>query len=390
MRFVLALLAILAALAGLAVLGLVIGALLDPTGSLFAVLGSMVWATYGPHLLLIALVAALAGLVARGAGLRRLGGLALVLTMPALAGAAVILARITLAALPAGAAIDPLGTLALGSMDAPPPDMIETVETVAGTDLRAAIYRPAGTPGPAPVIVYIHGGGFRTGTFTETAADLRWFADRGWLVISVEYRLFTPDNPTWDLAQRDAACGLAWARDNAGRFGGDPARIALLGDSAGGNLAINVGFAAAAGRATTDCASPVPVPSAIATLYPAVDPESIYTGGFPIPGFQPTELIEGFLGGPPADHPDRVAAVSSASYLTPDAPPTLIVLPLNDSLVVAHGTEAFVQAAQAAGVDLDLVRIPYANHVFNQMAAQSLGNQIGRSLRLHFLESRLR
>jgi acetyl esterase/lipase len=118
--------------------------------------------------------------------------------------------------------------------------------------------------------------------------------------------------------------------------------------------------------------------------------DSIYTDGFPLPGFEPVALIEDYLGGSPNRFPERVAAVSSASYITPEAPPTLVILPEKDSLVVASGTEVFAQAAQAVGVDLRLVRIPFVNHVFNQFAANSLGNQIGRSLRLRFIEEQVR
>src|SRR6056297_1999155 len=390
MRFVLVVLLVVAVVGSSAVLLLVLGAFSDPTNSLFAVIGTTVWATWGPFLLLFALVAVLVGIAGQRARIGRLGAVALLVAVPALASATYILARIVLAAGSAGAALDPLAALSLGDIEAPAPDEVETMERVGGTTLRAAIYRPAPAAEPAPVLVYIHGGGFRSGTFTETAADLRWFADRGWLVVSIEYRLASPGHPTWDEATRDAACGLAWAGSNSAGFGGDPSRIALMGDSAGGNLALNIGFAAAAGQATGDCSSPVPVPSALAVLYPAVDLDSIYTDGFPIPGFEPVALIEDYLGGPPDRFPDRVAAVSSANYVTPVAPPTLIILPEKDSLVVAHGTEAFVHAAQAAGVDLRLVRIPFANHVFNQLAADSLGNQIGRSLRLRFIEERVR
>jgi acetyl esterase/lipase len=390
MRFILILLSIIAIAGSSAVLCLVAGAFFDPTSSLFAVIGSMVWTTWGPFLLFIALASLLVGIAGRRARIAHLSGAALLLAIPALAGATYILARTTSAAVSAGAILDPLATLSLGNIEAPAPDEVETMETVGGTVLRAAIYRPAPAAGPAPVLVYIHGGGFRTGTFTETAADLRWFADQGWLVFSIEYRLASSEHPTWDKATRDAACGLAWSGHNSAEFGGDPSRIALMGDSAGGNLAINVGFAAAAGQTTGDCPYPVPVPSAIAVQYPAVDVGSIYTDGFPIPGFEPVELIEDYLGGPPDQFPERVAAVSSASYITPEAPPTLVILPEKDSLVVARGTEFFAKEAQEAGVDLQLVRIPFANHVFNQLAANTLGNQIGRSLRIRFINERVR
>lgn len=76
--------------------------------------------------------------------------------------------------------------------------------------------------------------------------------------------------------------------------------------------------------------------------------------------------------------------MTSAAFLTPEAPPTLIVLPEKDSLVVASGTLRFVESAVRVGVDVSLVKIPFANHVFNQIAAGSLGNQIARTIRLNF------
>ena len=101
-------------------------------------------------------------------------------------------------------------------------------------------------------------------------------------------------------------------------------------------------------------------------------------------------FIEGYIGGDPHRYPDRLAAISSATFLTREAPPTLIILPEKDSLVVATGTLDFVEEARAAGVDLELVSIPFANHVFNQVAAGSLGNQVGRTVRLQFLERTVR
>ena len=96
-------------------------------------------------------------------------------------------------------------------------------------------------------------------------------------------------------------------------------------------------------------------------------------------------LIEGYIGGPPDAHPARIAAITSANFLTAAAPPTLIVLPENDSLVVKEGTLGIAVAAAKVGVDLTLVTLPFANHFFNQMAANPLGNQIARTIRQEFL-----
>lgn len=389
MRMALIILTLLSGTVAIGIGGLIIGAFLDPASSMWAVVGSSVWALFGPFLLLAACAALACGLVARAHGMRRFGSAVLLLAAFAVTGSALILGRIGLAAYGAGASVDIPGSFRLGRMDLPAPDAVETFRTVEGTTLRAAIYRPASAKGPLPVIVYIHGGGFMTGTFTETAADLRWFADRGWLVISVEYRLFGPDRPTWNRAPEDVACALVWVARNATRLGGDPARLALMGDSAGGNLAVNLGYASAAGRASA-CGALPPVPDAIAVLYPALDPLSIYADGFPVPGFEPRMLIEGYIGGSPDAYPERVAAVTSANFLTPDIPPTLIVLPEKDSLVVARGTLGFADSAARVGADVTLVRLPFANHVFNQIAAGSLGNRIARTIRLNFLSEHVR
>jgi acetyl esterase/lipase len=390
MRASMIVLSLLGFAASVFVISAVIGALVDPTSSHFAVLASMVWATFGPFLILAALLAFIIGIVVRFAGMRRLGGVVVMFSVPGLVGAGFILARIGLAAVAAGAEINLRAAFMLSAMTEPAPDIVQTIQSIDGTDLRVAIYLPPSETTPSPVIVYIHGGGFMTGTYTETAADLRWFADNGWLVVSAEYRLFEPGNPTWDKAPDDVRCALAWTLRNAARFGGDPERLALLGDSAGGNLAINEGFAVAAGLSTSTCGAEIPVPMAVAVQYPAVNPRSIYDDGFPIPGFEPRMLVEGYIGGSPDQFPERLAAVSSATFLTPEAPKTLIILPEKDSLVVASGTLAFVLDAEAAGVEIELVQIPFANHVFNQIAANSLGNQIGRTVRLRFLEQHVR
>jgi dipeptidyl aminopeptidase/acylaminoacyl peptidase len=88
------------------------------------------------------------------------------------------------------------------------------------------------------------------------------------------------------------------------------------------------------------------------------------------------------------DHPEITPP--SNFHQTRDTTPTLIILPEKDSLVVASGTLDFVCKAEAAGVDIELVRLPFANHVFHQIAANSFGNQIGHTVRLRFLEQHVR
>ena len=110
-----------------------------------------------------------------------------------------------------------------------------TIDGPAGpTALR--IYVPRNARLPLPVTVYYHGGGFVFGSPAMFDNICRCLANRAHtLVISVDYRL-APEAP-FPAAVDDATNALRWARTHAATLGGDPTRLAVAGDSAGGNLA---------------------------------------------------------------------------------------------------------------------------------------------------------
>lgn len=128
-----------------------------------------------------------------------------------------------------------------------PPPMMPPIpaEPVAAIDNRqidgaagliaARIYTPAGQ-GPFPLTVYFHGGGFVVGTLDMYDATCTRIANRtGSVVISVDYRL-APET-RFPGAAEDALAALRWVHAHAGDLAGDARRIAVAGDSAGGNLA---------------------------------------------------------------------------------------------------------------------------------------------------------
>jgi acetyl esterase len=112
------------------------------------------------------------------------------------------------------------------------------------------------------VIVYFHGGGWIFGSIAASDRSVRLLANEACaIVVSVDYRM-APENP-YPAAWDDAEDVWLWARANATSFAGDPARLSVGGDSAGGNLAINVSMRQlAAGR---------PMPIYQLLYYPAVD-----------------------------------------------------------------------------------------------------------------------
>ncbi len=107
-----------------------------------------------------------------------------------------------------------------------------------GGSIPVRIYAPFGK-GPFPVLIYFHGGGWVIGDIASSDGLCRMLTNAaGCIVVSVDYRL-APEHP-FPAAVDDAYHSTLWAATNASSFGGDPSRIAVCGDSAGGNLAAAV------------------------------------------------------------------------------------------------------------------------------------------------------
>ena len=116
-----------------------------------------------------------------------------------------------------------------------------TVPGPAG-QIPVRIYTPVGTA-PFPVLVYFHGGGWVIGNLDTHDGICRSLANRvGCLVVSVDYRL-APEHP-FPAAPEDCYAATRWLAEHAGSLGGDKGRIAVGGDSAGGNLAAVVALMA--------------------------------------------------------------------------------------------------------------------------------------------------
>ena len=137
--------------------------------------------------------------------------------------------------------------------DAPPPTLPPPPETdvaygpaagCPGSDVDCGgsqqldIYR-SDEPGPNPVLVYFHGGGFIIGDKSDGVPDRLGLALRdGWDVVAANYRLATPDGDNlFPTAVNDARRAIRWVKANADAQGWDASNVAVMGQSAGGNLA---------------------------------------------------------------------------------------------------------------------------------------------------------
>ncbi|MEY2926574.1 MAG: Carboxylesterase NlhH [Pseudomonadota bacterium] len=239
---------------------------------------------------------------------------------------------------------------------------------------------------PAPVLVYIHGGGWGGQTRKQRQADYHWFADRGYLAIAVDYSLSSDKSHTWNVVEPQLGCALAWVAANAARYGGDPLRLAIWGESAGGNLVLNVSYRANQGTLKSSCDGKLPHIDATMALYPVVDPARMYRPVDPLLGVFGRMMGDNYTGGSPEQFPGRYAAIASSTHINPAAPPTLLIVPEADHLVVPEAAFAFAAKARAAGIDTRLIKMPYAEHAFD-LKSGGIGNQLVRQSMLHFLET---
>lgn len=127
------------------------------------------------------------------------------------------------------------------------PPAVARVEDLAldlpGRTLPARLYVPAGAASPAPLVVFYHGGGWVIGTLETHDATCRALARAsGAAVLSVGYRL-APEHP-YPAPVDDCYDALVWAAAHADELGCDPRRLAVAGDSAGGNLSAAVSIMA--------------------------------------------------------------------------------------------------------------------------------------------------
>jgi acetyl esterase/lipase len=381
--------AVAAALAlAVAVTALELGAIVPGLG-LFSAIGSFVMPVLAPLLVIAALPAIGLGLARRRRSPRRTATAAAAAGIAGAVTGIAIIAIMISAVGAAGGSVNIFRALAPSSVTAASPDASAVYHTVDGQALSVAIYRPSGPPRAWPVLFYIHGGGWNGGSNDTARTDYRWYANHGWLVISAQYRLATATDHTWNQAPGDVACALAWTARNATQLGADLNRLVLAGDSAGGNLAINLGYSAAARTARSNCGGTVPVPAAVVATYPAVNPVSVYDDTFTFGSVSGSAALAEYAGGTPQQYPGRYKAISSSTYITGKAPQTLIIEPEHDSRVPPGGVYAFVGQARAAGVDITLAAIPFANHAFNFYAAGTIGDQACLTITQNYLAHRI-
>lgn len=247
------------------------------------------------------------------------------------------------------------------------PDASVTTQDVAyGADAKqfARIYKPAAVPAggtPMPVIVYYHGGGWVIADVATYDAAPRAMAKAlNAIVVSVEYR-HAPEFK-FPAQHDDAAAAYRWTLEKAASWGGDPARIAVAGESAGGNLAVATAIYARDNRLT--------LPRHIISVYPIANSSMTLPSRRDSANAKPLNaaMLKWFghyYQATPADAQDPRLNLVAANLR--GLPPTTIINAQIDPL--RSDGETLATAMRAAGVKVEQKTFPGVTHEFFGMAA---------------------
>ncbi len=223
---------------------------------------------------------------------------------------------------------------------------VETYRKIDSTELKLWIFGESDPKAPKPAIVFFFGGGWHGGTPAQFEDQARYFAKRGMIAITADYRVKSRHGVQVVECVKDAKAAIAWVRENAQRLGIDPDKIAASGGSAGGHLAAATGTISGFGSDER--------PNAMILFNPACTLA-------PIAGWQPSakggDLSTERLG-------VEAQVISPAHHIGPHTPPTLILHGKEDTTVPYASVVAFESAMKKAERPCKLVGYDGAGHGF--------------------------
>ena len=241
---------------------------------------------------------------------------------------------------------------------------------VGKDDLKLDLARPEHPTGLLPGIVYIHGGGWSGGNRSAYRNDIQEAAKRGYVAVTIEYRLTDPDkqgkakNP-FPAQIEDSKCAVRWLRANAEKYHVDPNRIGVTGLSAGGHLSLLVGVTGSSKKfegtgGNPDVSSQV---QAVVNYFGPTDLPRMY-------GYEKRvdRLLDTLVGGTPQERADQYKEASPITYVTKEVCPILTIHGTVDKLVPVDQAVSFDAAMKKAGATSELIIIEGQGHSFTGLA----------------------
>ena len=221
--------------------------------------------------------------------------------------------------------------------------------TADGEKLTLDIYKPGYNHEPVPGLLVVHGGSWQSGDSKEFIALNAYLAARDYIVVSINYRLA----PKWKFpaGRDDVLSAIAFLKVFGHEFGLDPTRIALLGRSAGGQLALLAAYTANE-----------PAIRGVVSIYGPTDLKFGYDRPAPRGLLDTRGVLESYLGGPPANADEAYFAASPINFVAASSPPTLLIHGLHDGHVSPEESARLEARLAESKVRNLFVRLPWATH----------------------------
>lgn len=236
-----------------------------------------------------------------------------------------------------------------------------------GVPLSLDLYQPPAA-NRSPVILQIYGGSWQTGSPSSQEWFSHYFAQRGYLVVAIDYR----HAPEWKWPEQivDVRSALYWVSENSSKFGGDPSRIVVVGRSAGAQLAMRLAYQEG--------------PSTIRAVVNFYGPVDLAEGWRNPPRPNPADvrsILEMFIGGTPDEKPEHYRHASPITFVSKSVAPTLSLYGSRDHIVEARHGRLLDSALRKAGATSVLLEFPWSEHAFD-----AVPNGLGRRIALHYTE----
>ncbi|MEO5904527.1 MAG: alpha/beta hydrolase [Gemmatimonadaceae bacterium] len=246
----------------------------------------------------------------------------------------------------------------------PAPEVRRTTLTYItrdGKPLELEVYKRDRALPPAPLVIAIHGGSWRSGTRADLPALNYYLASRGYVVATPSYR-FAPESP-YPAASQDIDAAISFLKANARQFGIDSTKIVLLGRSAGAQIALLAGY-------TRNDKSI----RGVVSLYGPTDQKWGWDNPSNRRVYNSAETLRAFLNGDPNSAAEAYRASSPLNFVGPKTPPTLMIHGTQDPLVSSRQSLRLDSALVATKRPHLFIDLPWATHgcdyVFNGPCGQ--------------------
>lgn len=250
----------------------------------------------------------------------------------------------------------------------------------AGQELRLDLAMPKAGRGPFPAVLFLHGQGWRAGSRHDMSHFITGIARMGYVGVTVEYRLVPAFR--FPAQVEDSKAAVRWLRANARAYRIDPARIGVVGFSAGAHLACMLGVVGTSDGLEGDAGNAGQA-SNVQAVVSFFGPTDFTTGGWQKD--LEKEVIVPFLGGTFADRPNVYKKASPISYVTRDAPPFLFFHGTDDPLIPLDQSKRMANKLRQSGVPARVVVLPGEGHGFtdakNQDAMRQMLDFLGEHLK---------